>query len=91
MQYGIRLHQEYETISYQEYAQLLTGINGDTPLGNIVQIRAETDQKKINDFNTYEKRIYKEWQDYRNKQRAEVETEQKGKEIQQWLKSIFGR
>lgn len=90
-QYGIRLHQEYETIPYQEYRQLLIGIGGDTPLGNIVQIRAETDQKKIKEFNTYEKRIYREWQEFRNKNKPKVEDTQKGVDIQQWLKSLFGR
>ena len=88
-QYGIRLHQEYETISFQEYTQLLIGIGGDTPLGNVVQIRAETDQKKIKEFNTYEKRIYREWQEYRN--RNKTSTAKKGVEVQQWLKSLFGR
>ena len=90
-QYGIRLHQEYETISYKEYTQLLVGLNGETPLGNIVQIRAETDRKKINEFSTYEKRIYKEWQEFRSKQKVEVETAKRGEEIQQWIKAIFGR
>lgn len=90
-QYGIRLHQEYETISYQEYTQLLIGIGGDTPLGNVVQIRAETDQKKIKEFNTYEKRIYKEWQDYRKQNKPKVDDAQRGVEVQQWLKSLFGR
>lgn len=89
-QYGIRLHQEYETISYQEYNQLLVGISGDTPLGQIVQIRAETDTKKIKEFNTYEKRIYKEWQDFRNQNKVDNSLE-KGIEVQQFLKSLFGR
>lgn len=89
MQYGIRLHQEYETISYQEYTQLLVGLGGETPLGNIVQIRAETDQKKIRNFNTYEKRIYNEWKEYRRNKKIVVE--KSGEDIQQWLKSIFGR
>ena len=84
------MHQEYETISYQEYTQLLIGIGGDTPLGNIVQIRAETDQKKINEFNTYEKRIHREWKEYRNQVKVE-DSKQRGEEIQQWLKSLFGR
>ena len=90
-QYGIRLYHEYETISYQEYTQLLVGIGGDTPLGSVVQIRAETDQKKIKEFNTYEKRIYKEWQDFKNQNKPKIDEVQKGIEIQQWLKSLFGR
>ena len=85
------MYQEYETISYTEYRQLLIGIGGDTPLGNIVQIRAETDRKKINEFNTYEKRIHREWQEFRNKNKPKVDNSGKGVEIQQWLKSLFGR
>lgn len=89
MQYGIRLYQEYETISYQEYNQLLIGIGGDTPLGRTVQIRAETDPKRIKEFNTYEKRIYNEWKEYRKSQNINIE--KSGEDIQQWLKSLFGR
>lgn len=89
MQYGIRLHREYETISYQEFNQLLSGLGGETPLGYIVQIRAETDQKKIKEFNTYEKRLYNEWQEFRRNKNNK--SERSGEEIQQWLKSIFGR
>ena len=46
-QYGIRLYSEYETISCEEFRQLLVGINGDTPLGYTVRIRSEKDSKKI--------------------------------------------
>jgi hypothetical protein len=67
-QYGIRLNQEYDTISYVEFNQLLAGINGDTPLGYAVQIRAETDAKKIKEMTNHEKKIRAEWQEFRNKQ-----------------------
>lgn len=90
-QYGIRLYKEYETISYQEYRQLLIGIGGDTPLGNIVRIRAETDPKKIKEFDTYEKRIHREWKVYRNKNKVETDSKKRGEEVQQFLKSLFGR
>lgn len=56
-----------------------------------MQIRAETDQKKIKEFNTYEKRIYKEWQDYKKQNKPKVDDAQRGVEVQQWLKSLFGR
>lgn len=90
-QYGIRLHSEYDTISCTEYRQLLVGIGGDTPLGRVVQIRAETDAKKIQEFNTYEKRIYREWKEYKAQNKKEIDSTQKGVEIQQFLKSLFGR
>lgn len=83
------MHQEYETISYLEYRQLLIGLNGDTALGNVVQIRAETDFEKIKNFNTYEKRIYNDWKNYRNKMKSNVDTSKRGKEVQDWLMSLF--
>ena len=67
-QYGIRLNYEYDTISCVEFNQLLAGINGDTPLGYAVQIRAETDAKKISEMTNHEKKIRAEWQEFRNKQ-----------------------
>ena len=90
-QYGIRLAQEYDTISYTEYRQLLIGIGGDTPLGTVVRIRAEKDPKKIKEFDTYEKRIYKEWQDKKSREQSKVDSKKRGEEVQQWLMSLFRR
>lgn len=68
-QYGIRLYTEYETISCEEFRQLLVGLNGDTPLGYTVQIRSEKDTKKINKMTNQEKKIRKDWIDFKNKQK----------------------
>ena len=54
-----------------EFNQLLAGINGDTPLGYIVQIRAETDNKKIREMTNHEKKIRAEWQEFKRKQQKE--------------------
>ena len=51
-----------------EFNQLLRGLNGDTPLGYTVQIRAETDQKKIREMTAQEKKIRQEWKQFRSKQ-----------------------
>lgn len=89
-QYGIRLHQEYYSISYQEYRQLLIGINGETALGQVVQIRAETDRKKINEMTSHEKKIRQEWFEFRSKQNRELD-EKKTEQVQMMLKNLFGR
>lgn len=60
-QYGIRLYYEYENISCEEFRQLLTGLNGDTPLGYVVQIRSERNPKKIREMSANEKKIRSEW------------------------------
>lgn len=60
------MHDEYETISHQEFTQLLVGISGDTPLGYTVHIRSETDQKKIQEMTNKEKEIRRKWAEFKN-------------------------
>lgn len=66
MQYGIRLRQN-DDMSWNEFCSLLTGIMYDTPLGRVVSIRAEKDQKVIKNFSEEEKRIRNEWMKRKNK------------------------
>lgn len=63
-QYGIRLRIE-DDMSWSEFCSLLSGIMPDTPLGQIVSIRAEKDSKIIKNFSKEQKRIRNDW---RNKQ-----------------------
>lgn len=59
MQYGIRLKQE--DLSISEFNTLLAGMMPDTPLGQIVQIRSESDPKVLKHFNKEQNRIRSEW------------------------------
>lgn len=52
---------EFESVSWDEFKSLLSGIDPETPLGRIVAIRAETDKNVIKNFNKDQKRIYNEW------------------------------
>lgn len=61
-QYGIRLRNSGEDdLSWQEFCSLLSGIMPDTPLGQIVSIRAEKDSKRIKEFSKEQKKIRNEW------------------------------
>lgn len=60
-QYGIRLRNEIDTMKWGEFSSLLSGINGDTALGNIVRIRSEKDPKVIKNFSKNEKEIRSKW------------------------------
>ena len=51
-----------------EFNQLLRGLNGDTPLGYTVQVRAETDHKKIREMTAHDKKIRQEWKQFKAKQ-----------------------
>ncbi len=59
-QYGIRLRTENDML-YPEFCSLLSGIMHDTPLGQIVSIRAEKNPEVIRNFSDEQKRIRSEW------------------------------
>ena len=48
-------------MSWSEFSSLLSSINSDTPLGNIVSIRSETDPKRIKEFSKDQRKIYNAW------------------------------
>ena len=59
-QYGIRLRKEKE-MSWDEFTTLLSGLNPETPLGNIVSIRSETNKDILKHFTPQQKKIRSEW------------------------------
>lgn len=49
---------------------MLSGIMYETPLGEIVRIRAETDMKTIRNMTAQEKKIRTEWQKFKTTKEA---------------------
>lgn len=84
-QYGIRLRKNISDMEWGEFSSLLSGLNGDTPLGNIVRIRSEKDPEVIRKFTPEEKRIRNEW---KNKSASKV-TEQDYKQAMEEIKNMF--
>ena len=73
-QYGIRLSKDLSTMNWQEFSYMLEGLSGDTPLGRIIAIRAETDPDVLKHMSPSEQRIRS---DYRRKmalQKSDKET-----------------
>lgn len=60
-QYGIRLRKELNKMEWGEFVSLLSGLNVDTPLGNIIRIRSEKDPEVLKKFSKEEKKIRSEW------------------------------
>lgn len=60
-QYGYSIRKEIDNLCWGELSSDIAGLNGDTPLGNIVRIRSEKDPEKIKNFSPEEKRIRNEW------------------------------
>lgn len=48
-------------MKWDEFRALLSGISADTPLGRIVQIRAEEDEDMLKHFTKEQHRIRNEW------------------------------
>lgn len=84
------MYQEYDSVSCEEFRQLLVGLNGDTPLGYTVQIRAEKDPKKINQMTNKEKQIRNEWMEFNRKQKKKERIFISGKELSNMLSKMFG-
>lgn len=78
-QYGIRLRSQ-DDMSWSEFCSLLSGIMPDTPLGQIVSIRAEKDPKRIKEFTKEQKRIRIDWIKRNNKKAKE-----NGKSTFDWI------
>ncbi len=72
-------------MKWGEFCALLSGLNADSPLGRIVQIRAENDPKILKHFTAHQKRIRSEW---RNKAAANV-SENARDDAVEFFKNLF--
>lgn len=77
-----------EDISVSEYRKLLVGIMGDTPLGEIVRIRSETDRETIDRMTKQEKKIRADWQKFRAGQKQTPQITITAEQFQQMMKSL---
>lgn len=59
-QYGIRIR-ENSDMPFDEFLMLIGGLMSETPLGQIVSIRSETDRKVIKEFSPGNRKIYNDW------------------------------
>jgi hypothetical protein len=61
-QYGIRIYSDvFKNMKWDEFKALVSGLGPETPLGRIVQIRAEDDKETLKRFSKEQKRIRDEW------------------------------
>ncbi|MCQ4638448.1 bacteriophage Gp15 family protein [Anaerovorax odorimutans] len=84
-QYGIRLSRDLDGMKWDEFKDLVSGLNDKTPLGNIVAIRSESDKDVLKSFNRHQHRIRNEW---RKRQAGEL-TQDQMKQLLDGLKQGF--
>ena len=93
-QYGIRLDREYD-MSWTEYASLLSGLLTETPLGQIVSIRAENDKDRLKNFNRDQHAIRNAWRSKISSKivnrMSESDKKKATKEIQDMFRGAFSK
>lgn len=77
-QYGYSIRKEIDNMDWAELSSDISGLMGDTPLGNIVQIRSEDDKERLKNFTQEQKNI--RWK-YRMKMAQNVDQEEFKKAI----------
>jgi hypothetical protein len=48
-------------MSWDEFTTLLSGLNGETPLGYVASIRSEKNPERLKQFTAAEKKIRNDW------------------------------
>ena len=84
-QYGIRLRKQMRDMEWGEVTSLLSGLNSETPLGNIVRIRSEKDPETLKKFTAEERKIRSKWL---NKTASQI-TETDYKQAMENIKNMF--
>ncbi|MZL69148.1 hypothetical protein GT748_04235 [Bittarella massiliensis] len=59
-QYGV-LPSQQEELSYSDWYKMVGGLMGDTPLGQVIELRSEKDKERLKHFSPAQRRIRAEW------------------------------
>ncbi len=90
-QYGLRIRtKEFESVSWDEFRSLLSGLSPDTPLGRVVAIRAETDEDILEHFTTDQKRIHDAWRARRAERMTDEDYNQQMAELERMISALCG-
>ncbi len=73
--YGLRLADALRDMKWREFRALLGGLDGNTPLGRIVAIRAETDPERLRSFTPEMRRLRAAWLTRRARQKPRQEVD----------------
>lgn len=82
---------QQEELPYSDWIMLVSGIMEDTPLGQIVSIRKESDKDRIKHFTRYEHKIRNEWRSFRAGQKKKADTEKSIAALEDMFRNMFGK
>ena len=74
-QYGLRIQgEEFATMGWDEFHDLVAGLNEQTPLVRVAQIRTESDPERIKQLTPEQRAMRTEWQRRRALGKSDEET-----------------
>ena len=89
-QYGLRVQsEEFRQMSWDEFADLITGLNEQTPLVRVAMIRTETNPERLKDLTPEQRAMRSEWMRRRAKQRSQQEVDSFLSTIQKQFESNY--
>lgn len=90
-QYGLRIQsKEFSTMTWDEFADLLCGLNETTPLVRVAQIRTETDPETLKDFTPAQHRMRSDWQRRQALKKDSGQVEKAISNMQQAFANMWG-
>lgn len=89
-QYGIRLRSEKD-ITWGEFSTLLAGLMPETPLGQVVSIRSETNKEILKQFTPYQRKIRSDWHNFLAKQTSPADARAAVRSFQEMCRQAFSR
>lgn len=81
-QYGIRLSKDLHGMKWKEFKALIAGLDSSTPLGRIIEIRAEDDPKILKQYSKRQREIRNKWRSRKAKKVPQ-------KDLDQFLESML--
>lgn len=77
-------------MKWDEFSDLLSGLNDKTPLGNMIAIRTEDDKEVLKEFNVAQRQIRNEWQSRKAETITANDYEQAMKGLEEMMKGLAG-
>ena len=91
-QYGLRIRgDEFREMSWDEFADLLGGLNEQTPLVRLAQVRTESDPHALKDFTSAQRAERSRWQARKARKRPVQDVETFLSEMQKTFSHLFAK
>lgn len=89
-QYGLRIRgDEFADMSWDEFSDLLSGLNDETPLVKVARIRTERDPQAIRDLTPAQRAMRADWQRKRAARKPQKDVDAFLRDMQTAFSNMF--